>query len=181
MKYILDDIKFTLLFQNTYKQIYRIAFSVLADIHLAQDAMQEAYSALYRSRHKMKSEEMAIRWLKVTVKNEAIDIYNRRKNFTPVEDQKLEYISNLFLDPKTPDKLMEIKEDLIHLNLILDKMDRKYSDLIRLKYYENFSVKEISKFYNISIFTVYTRLRRAIHKLNEGGKGGTEHETTSKK
>ena len=64
---------------------------------------------------------------------------------------------------------------MIYIMLFLN-LPIKYRTVIHLYYYENYSIKEISKILKLNENTIKTRLSRARQKLEKTVKGGIENE-----
>ena len=58
-------------------------------------------------------------------------------------------------------------ENKMYLINLLNKIDEKYRDVIRLKYFGDYTLEEISIILDIPLGTVKSRLNFAIKKLKE--------------
>ena len=169
MHYEFDDIQFGLFYEKNVQLLYRMAFHILHDHGKAEDALQEALLKLYKARKKIDSEIMAFRWAKIMVRNEAINLYYKNRRLEPISPDEIEILINSTTAPSNIENIILQKEDLEQLYLALQKMPKKFSEVIRFRYFDDIPPKEIAAMLQIPLFTVYSRLRRGLELL-KGGK-----------
>lgn len=141
--------------------VYRLAMARTRNVDTSEDVYQEVFLRLAKKMPEFESEEHKKAWLiRVTI-NCTKNILNssflkRRANL----DENLGF--------ETPER-----NDIYYavLNLPI-----KYRTVIHLYYYENYSIKEISKILKINENTIKTRLSRARKELEKVVKGGIENE-----
>ena len=131
------------------------------NIETSEDVYQEVFLRLARKMPEFESEEHKKAWLiRVTI-NCSKSILN-----SSFIKHRADLDENLSFE--TPER-----HDIYYavLNLPI-----KYRTVIHLYYYENYSIKEISKILKLNENTIKTRLSRARQKLEKTVKGGIENE-----
>lgn len=68
---------------------------------------------------------------------------------------------------KSPEELLISEEEQAKINTIVESLDSNYQDIIRLRFYEERSIKEISEELGISISNTKVRIMRAKKILAE--------------
>lgn len=134
------------------KNIYRLAFSYVKNNEDAEDISQEAFLKLYKSKEVFDSSENVKAWLiRVTInlsKNLLKSFWRQRRgelcNEIPEYNDREEAIAGF-----------------------LGNLKPKYSVILHLYYYEEYSTEEIALIFGISSGTVRTRLVRARSQLKE--------------
>lgn len=132
------------------EMIYRIAYTVLNSKSDAEDILQEVLIKYVTTNKKFKDEEYKKSWfIRVTLNMS----YNLKKSAwkrhtVPLDNEvKFEY--------KYQSEIFDI----------IEKLDKKYKDVVLLYYYEDIPIRNISKILKISEDNVRTRLSRARKKL----------------
>lgn len=144
--------EFTELVQINKVSLYRFAKSIVKNDVEAEDAISEAILKAYKNKSKLKSKGSFKSWIMRITANECYNIIKKRS--------KVELRDNLeTLNLVTVDK----KDDT--LRDIVEGLSEEFSSVIVLFYYEDMSIKEISRVLDISEGTVKSRLSRAKSKL----------------
>lgn len=141
--------------------VYRLAVARTGKTEEAQDVYQEVFLRLAKKMPDFESEEHKKAWL-IRV---AINCSKTLLNSSFVR-HRAELDENLSFE--TPER-----HDLYYAVL---KLPIKYRTVVHLYYYENYSIKEISKILKTNENTIKTRLSRARKQLEEAVKGGIEDE-----
>ena len=132
--------------------IYRVAYSWMKNQHDANDVTQIVLLKFYKTTKSFESDDYIKNWLiKVTV-NECKMIF--RSPWSKTEDIT-DYAQTLGFE----------EEQHYDLFQAVMKLDKKYSVLLMLFYYDGYSTKEISSMIGVPEKTVSTRLFRAKAKL----------------
>lgn len=104
-------------------------------------------------------------FLVIIVRNIAIDMYNHKKKQNVVTFDEA-YIVKEDSD-SSPLNLIISEESIDSMVKNIDKLDVKYSDVILLKYFYEYTEIEIAKLLNISHENVRVRLYRARKMIKE--------------
>lgn len=135
--------------------LYRVAFSILRTEDEINDAISNTTVIVFEKIHTLKNEEYFKTWLTRILINECYKIYNQNKKIIYLENyeqEKLTY-NDTYVD-----------EDIKNL---IKKLDKDLKQIVILYYFEDFSVKEISKIVKIPEGTVKSRLSRARKELEK--------------
>ncbi len=154
------------------KDMYSTAYSILRDKNDAEDAVHETIIRISRNISKfIKINSKKIRaYIIIIVRNISYDIYNKKKGIILLEKKYSR--KNINRDVSLEDELLkkELHEDMLNY---FNKINQRYSDILVLRYYNELSVKEISKDLNISENNARVRISRALkalrNVLEEGG------------
>lgn len=147
-----DDEAFFQLISSFKEQLYRIAYSYLKNEAEALEAIQETTCRAYQSLHKLKDTSYFKTWLIRILINYCIDEQKRKNRQVILSDQE---------EPQQEG----LVEDQISIEAALQKIDARYRTVIRLKYFEDMTVKEIASVINCPEGTVKTRLHRGLEHL----------------
>lgn len=132
--------------------LYRFAKSILKNDIEVEDAISESILKAYKNKHRLKNKESFKSWMMRIVSNECYDLIKRKSRFDLRDN--LESLN-----------LMHIDKEYSDLREIIDDLNEEFSSVLVLFYYEDMSIKEISKVLEISEGTVKSRLSRAKSKL----------------
>lgn len=137
---------------DTYSSmIFKIAMTYMGNTADAEDVMQEVFMRLLYKSPKFKDTEYEKRWIIRTTSNVCKDILKRfdRKLSLNIEDV-IGYLSVPF-EYSNAEILFSLKPE--------------YRMVLYLRYYDNYSVEEISDILSISVSAVKMRLKRGRDKL----------------
>lgn len=132
--------------------LYRFAKSILKNDIEVEDAISESILKAYKNKNRLKNKESFKSWMMRIVSNECYDLIKRKSRFDLREN--LESLNLVHIDKEYSD-----------LREIIDDLNEEFSSVLVLFYYEDMSIKEISKVLEISEGTVKSRLSRAKSKL----------------
>ena len=137
--------------------VLRLCFAYLKDAGLAEDAAQDTFLKAYRARGRGVTPESEKAWLARIAVNTCKDVlrsawFRHRVRNLPLEEAMI-----------TASQDMDIDE----LGLVEDVMRLKpnFRVVLLLHYYQNYTAEEIAGILNVSVSTVYYRLKRAQEKL----------------
>lgn len=160
---------FTKLYHHYENAMYNIAYSILHDSYLAEDAVNEAFIKLIKylpeidevECHKTKA------LIVIIVKSTAIDIYRKRRKQYEYEVEELGERND---GEEIPLDHIIAAEDFQELMLSIKGLKKEYQEIILLKYVYEFSNSEISNLMSISESVVrqhICRAKKAVKKLIE--------------
>lgn len=151
--------KLELLYKEYKNSMYNIAYDILKDKYLAEDAVHNAFLKLTKNLEKInevKCKETR-NYLVILVRGVAINIYNQNKKIVPVEET----------DTVDVPELIESKLERERVFEIISNMEEKYSDILMLKLFYDYSNDEISQLLDIAPEHVSIRFFRAKAKLKK--------------
>jgi RNA polymerase sigma-70 factor (ECF subfamily) len=136
-----------------YASMVAIAYSILADHHLAEDAAQEAFARALTSLRKLRKPDKFAPWLAQICRNVARDMVVAKARQINMED------SCRVPDRNSPDDNVEA------VRRAIEQLPFRAREVIVLRYYNGLSYEEISSVLGISKATINGRLTRAKRKM----------------
>jgi RNA polymerase sigma factor (sigma-70 family) len=145
-------------------RVYRTAYFVTKDCHLADDVVQETFFKAFRRIGQLNHYDNIGAWLSVIAKRTAIDLLRRRKGhiFTSFDPQLIEN-----------DSLHSCKGTSIEsftcfdLREMIDQLSPKHRTVITMKYMLDMKEEEIADRIGVSQGAVKSRLYHARIKLKQ--------------
>ncbi len=145
--------EFVALVEEYKLSLYRFAKSILKNDIEVEDAISESILKAYKNKNRLKNKESFKSFIMRIVANECYDLIKRKNRFDLRDN--LETLN-----------LVHIDKEYSNLREIIDDLNEEFSSVLVLFYYDDMSIKEISKVLKISEGTVKSRLSRAKSKLN---------------
>ncbi|MBO4579948.1 MAG: sigma-70 family RNA polymerase sigma factor [Clostridiales bacterium] len=142
------------------QKMYRVAYSILHDESLAEDAVQDAFLKLIR--HKVHFDNAdsddCKRYIITVIRNASINIYNKRKS----ENKIVSFSDNLekISDAAEPD-LESIQDTGAECTPLMNKLPDKYYDVVDCLVIHEYSVSETAGKLGITEANVRKRYERA--------------------
>lgn len=161
MVYLNKDQILEQIIEKYSNMVYRLAMARTGNVETSEDVYQEVFLRLARKMPKFESEEHKKAWLiRVTINCTKTILNSAFTRHRAELDENIKF--------ETPER-----HDLYYavLNLPI-----KYRTIIHLYYYENYSIKEISKILKMNDNTVKSQLSRAREQLKNMVEGGIEDE-----
>lgn len=153
-----DDQAFEELVSSVRTKLYRIAFSYVRNEQDALDLYQETIYEAYRSLRKLKKPESFISWIVRIVVCKAIDFIRKESRHFATSDQQV-FDTLLYVENAT-----SISQSL-DLSHALSTLEPHYRMIIALRYYYDFSIKEIASLLHSPEGTVKSYISRAKKEL----------------
>lgn len=141
----------------------RYAVSITGDIESARDVVQETFLRLCRE-ERDKIQSYIIPWLFKVCRSRALDYIRKESRMRPIEDSSM--ARETAIDP-SPATAAEKKDSSKLIIKILDTLPPKQREVIRLKFQNGLSYKEISEVTDLSISNVGFLLHTAIKSIRE--------------
>ena len=157
--------KFTEIYQQYRHFCWYVANQLLGDVHLAEDAVQDAFLALTRHLDKVEDVESprTRKFLMTIVKSKAVDILRKQHGETSVDE--------LPVEPADPgqDVLDHYitKENYNHLISCILELDEAYRVIFEYKFVHQLQDREIAELLDITPKLVNVRYFRARNKLQQ--------------
>ena len=151
--------KFDQLYNAYSKLMYYIAFDVLKDEGLAQDAVQEAFINISKSFSKIKEKDCQELkgFIVVVIRRVAINMYNKRKrnnvvSFEELYEKGILSKHGLKEDSTFQNDFTESAEDN-KVVYYIRKLPEKYADIMLFYYVYGYTADEIAKMFDMNIAT----------------------------
>ncbi len=149
-----DPESFGELCRRYYDSLVAIAYSILPDHQLAEDAAQEALAAACRDLAKLKKPERFGPWIGAICRNVAKDMLRQlRKQQEPVETNA----------GNEPDSIEDDRKAI--LDQALQQLPQHLREVIFLRYYNEMSYEQMAKVLGATEQMIDGRLRRAKKKI----------------
>ena len=98
-------------------------------------------------------------WILTIAQNTIIDFWRKKSRENEETKSDFDEVKNQFA--KSPEELLISEEDQQKIKNIVESMDANYQDIIRLRFFEEKSIKEISDELGISVSNTKVRIMRA--------------------
>jgi len=144
---------FSALYERYYNPMVALAYSMLADRHLAEDAAQESFVVACRDISKLKSKDKFAAWLAGICRNVAKQILRTKDRTVPVGVEQSRQGQD------DPDQSCDAVRQAVW------KLREAERELIVLHYFDGFSRAQICQVLGISPQAVNGRLVRAKRKI----------------
>ncbi len=151
------------LYERYYAAMVWVAYSVLLDRSLAEDAAQQAFATAYSKIRSLRQPDRFGPWLAAICRNTAQDIARARRRETALQKRAVSEV-RMVSDSDGFDRA--VKE-------AVDDLPAMYREVVVLHYYSGMSYEEIESVLGVSGDTVKGRLARArkqiqVHLEKEG-------------
>ncbi|MDJ0854484.1 MAG: sigma-70 family RNA polymerase sigma factor [Desulfobacterales bacterium] len=168
------------------KLLFSVAFQHTGNRFDAEDLVQEAFLAAFRSRHQLKDRHKMKPWLTVILRNAFLKRAGRsdmRPEQAYDEQVDYDYIDALAMTAAQEDalKALERKATAENLHQQLDRLPESYRSVLILYYLQEFSYQEIADMLEIPLGTVMSRLARGKQRLKTAFIRQTAQTATRKK
>lgn len=160
-----DHEKLEELYCNYKRVMLYTAYQILKDQQLAEDAVQNAFLKIIPNLDKIEDTNCnrTRKYMVIIVRNVSINSYNRietRSETSPPQD-----FENLAAKEPLLEDIVISEESLSRLLRSISSLDKKYADVLLLKYAYGYSESDIAKLLDISPENVRVRLHRGKKKL----------------
>lgn len=135
-------------------RFYRLAYSYLNSREEALDAVQTAVCKALEKQDSLKDADAMRTWVYRILVNVCTDLLRQRKRVTLVPPEALD--AGSYEDPLPGDDSLAKR---------VDALPPEIATIIRLRFYEELSLQEISAVVNCPLSTVKTRLYTGLKKL----------------
>ena len=147
-KWFCDNIK------DLENGMYRLSYSILRNETDAQDAVQEAIYKSYKNLDSLKDKRKFKSWIYKIITNTSFEMLKNKKDYLDIEQENVQ-----------EDKI-DIDTNLTLWNAV-QGLEQPYRTTITLFYYEDMSIKEISKITGTKIDAIKKQLSRGREKIKE--------------
>jgi RNA polymerase sigma-70 factor (ECF subfamily) len=139
--------------------VYSVAVSIIKDVQLAEDIVQEVFLTLYFKSGSIRDRNKIKHWLARTTANRAIDYLRRSQKVVALsEDFFIQLPDNTRADPGLE---MDKNELAREIHKAINRLPEEMKILVILYYFLELPQKEIAATMGLPQGTVKTRLRRA--------------------
>lgn len=157
-----DSEAFQALIHEDKEKLYKIAYIYMKNEEDALEVFQETICTALKSISSLKRNDYFSTWLTKILINHAIDALRRKKKVIPMSHDILEHFTES--DTIKKDEQLDLLE-------AMNTIETKYKTVLLLRFYEDYSIKQIAKFLNCPEGTVKTNIRRGLESLKKKMKG----------
>lgn len=128
---------------------------------LSQEIIQESFLKLWQEdpqslEHKVKE------WLFCVCRNRAFDHLRKESKMSHFDSKN----QNIRTDPETdPDRQLERRQEQTEITLLMEKLNFNEKEVLRLKFQEGFSYKQISEITGHTVSHVGVLIHQGIQKI----------------
>ncbi len=157
-----DTGAFGAIYDRHARSVFGLALRMLHERCAAEDVAQEAFTALWRSRHTYRAERGGARaWLLTITRNRAIDAIRRARTHPSMA---LEAVR----DPEAVERTDEeafLRIEAIAIGVALHSLPAAQRQVVELSFFEGLTQSEIAAGLGVPLGTVKGRMRLALRKL----------------
>lgn len=150
-----DRAAFEDLYRCTSKTVYHIALGIVRDRAIAEDVMQSAYLSVLRNAEKYRPGTNATAWIARIARNEALNVYNKRKREESVDERE------------QPEKFGTAEPD--EYGLLIDLARRILPEdeftVLLLIAADGYKRREVGQMLDMPVATVTWKYRRALSAM----------------
>ena len=147
------------LVRTLHADIYRYAYWLCSNKHVAEDITQETFLRAWRSLDSLNDEKAAKSWLITILRRENARRFERKQfDYSDVEQEQLEDVFSSSIEDQT---------EQYWLRKQIGKLEVEYREPLLLQIIGGFSGDEIAKILDLNRNTVMTRLFRARNQLKD--------------
>lgn len=147
---------FGALIRSQQEYLYRMAFLYTHQEDDALDVVQESILKAYQSVKTLREPEYFQTWLTRIVINTAKDLCRKRRPEDGLEEAQ---------DLPAPEGLSP--EERMDLYTALDHLPERYRDIVKLKYFDGLTIREIAQQLDVPEGTVSSSLTRAVRQMRK--------------
>lgn len=156
------DKSITELYHRFYNEACKIAYNKIYDKNEAHDIAQNAFiKCIQKIKYYDENKSRFKTWF-ITIIINCCYNYNQRKKeiYSGVSDTYM-------IDSNHPDKILQKRESKKLIRNLIKQLKPQYKLLLKARYYDNITYKEISQNLNISITQVKVEIFRAKKQLTK--------------
>lgn len=142
------------------RQLFRFIAKKVADPADAEDIVQETLIAIYDSLPLFKGKSAFYSWCCGIAKHEIADFY-RKKKIKQIVFSRLPWLKDLVSEALGPELEYQEVEAKTKILKTLKNLSEGYARILRLKYIDGRSMRQIAAELNITVKAVESRLTRA--------------------
>lgn len=141
--------------------LWSVAGKYLSEPENIRDCVDETFIAFYLGKDQYQAEKGSLSlYLAGIARNKAVSQYRKQKKLQPLTEEMAAYA-------KDPENSMETAELRTDLEALLKNLRPEDADILRMKYYQGMSFREIADSLGLSYETVKKRHTRSLSRLKK--------------
>lgn len=157
-----DTEAFQTLIHEEKERLYKIAFVYVQNEDDALEVFQETVYKAFKSIATLKNNDYFSTWVTRILINTAIALLKKKQKIVPLSQEIIENMGEAWHVKR---------EEQLDLLEAMDEIEEKYKTVLLLRFYEDYTIPQISKFLNCPEGTVKTNIRRGLASLKKKMKG----------
>jgi RNA polymerase sigma-70 factor (ECF subfamily) len=149
------------IFAEQHAPLTRYAARLLGDPERARDVVQDTFVRLM-AQPPGAVDGHAVEWLFTVCRHRALDVLRKEVRMRRFEEGQVERVTAA--DPR-PGRLLEKSELQQSVLQLIDRLPPNQQEVVRLKFQNGFSYKEISRITDLSVTNVGFLIHTAVHRL----------------
>ena len=141
--------------------LLRYAYRLCNDLETARDAVQDTFMKLCRE-DRGKVESYLVKWLFTVCRNRVFEILRKEKMMTVLTDVELQKTE---AQDESPANNAVLTDDKHTLKSLMQSLPEREQEVLRLKFQNGLSYKEISEITELSVTNVGFILHKTIKEL----------------
>lgn len=155
---------FEALYRDAAPQMFGICVRVLADLSEAEDALQEAFTAVWRKAAQFDATRASARtWLAMIARNKALDRLRARP--TRTRHAPIELIKDMEDPGPSPQQQTQTLADRERLDFCLQQLEPRRRSLICAAFFDGSSYEELASRSGSPLGSVKSWIRRGLMQL----------------
>lgn len=157
---------------NRYKsKVYTYIFLIVRNRELTEDIFQDTFikaiSTIQQGRYVESGKFLA--WINRIAHNLIIDHFRREKNENTLSADAVDYdiVNSAKLSEKSIEDTLSNEQVLVDVVQLIELLPHSQQKVIRMRYFEDMSFKEIAEKTNVSINTALGRMRYALLNMRK--------------
>ena len=166
-----DDTAFEYLFNRYRDAIHRLFVQRLGGTNDADDLLQETFIKVYINLHRYNAEYTFGQWAYTIARNTFIDFVRRRQDGLSIDDRFAAPASSA----PTPEESFINLQQRTQIEHYLERLTPRYRQLVRMRFFEEYSYEEIAAKLALPLGTVKTQIHRAREQMCRMISEGEKH------
>lgn len=162
------------LFARYHKKLFAYIYHLVGNREETEDILQNVFSKTYKSIQNFDTSRKFSSWIYRIAHNESVNFLKRKsKRYTISWDDistSKDKLDSAFSEER-PEEKMEHQEITKEVDWALEKLPKKYKQVLELRYFQEYSYEAMGKILHKPVNTVGTLINRAKRKLLEVVKG----------
>ena len=165
-----DNRSFELLLTRHRNRVFAFIMSKVKNRDISDDIFQDTFIKVINSLKKGKYNEEGkfLPWMMRIAHNLVIDYFRKESKMRKVRSNSEFDIFDILDDGSKNQQEMLIQKQVYNdLSILIDKLPKDQKEVLRMRYFEDFSFKKIADLNNISINTALGRMRYALINIRK--------------
>ncbi len=145
-------------------KLYRFACSMLSDMDEAQDAVQEVFMRLWKTRKKLEDINSPEAFAMTVTRNYCLDRIKARRTVSIEQTQSLMYTET---GEEGPERIAEMKDAAGYVRKLMEELPEQQKAILHMRDIEGCDFEEIGEVLGMNINAVRVNLSRARKRIRE--------------